>query len=72
MSGTSAPGRAPDAAPPTCESCGARDDRLYPVRRQYITPAAWDTPERQLTLDEIEHWCFSCCTHYPHQPADPA
>jgi len=20
---------------------------------------------------EIEQWCFSCCTHYPHTPVSP-
>jgi hypothetical protein len=52
--------------PATCDSCGATEDELFAVRRQYVTPAAWDTPAREVTLDEVEHWCFSCCTHYPH------
>ena len=55
--------------PATCESCGAPDEQLYPVRRRYVTPAEWDTPARDVTLDQIEQWCFSCCTHYPHEPA---
>jgi hypothetical protein len=50
----------------TCESCGAADEQLFAVHRQYITPAEWDTPGREVTLEEIEHWCYSCCTHYPH------
>ena len=50
----------------TCESCGAADEVLYAVHRQYVTPAEWDTPGREVTLDEVERWCFSCCTHYPH------
>jgi hypothetical protein len=54
----------------TCESCGATDDQLYAVRRRYVTPAEWDTPARDVTLEQIEQWCFSCCTHYPHEPAD--
>jgi hypothetical protein len=58
------------AGTPTCDSCGAPDDTLYAVRRRYVTPAAWDTPARDITLDEVERWCFSCCTHYPHEPAD--
>jgi hypothetical protein len=55
--------------PATCESCGAPDEQLYPVRRRYVTPAEWDTPARDVTLDQVEQWCFSCCTHYPHEPA---
>jgi hypothetical protein len=55
-----------------CESCGAPDEHLYPVRRRYVTPAEWDTPGRDVTLDEVERWCFSCCTSYPHVPVDAA
>jgi hypothetical protein len=53
----------------TCDSCGAPGERLYAVHRRYVTPAEWDTPGRDVTLDETEHWCFSCCTHYPHEVA---
>ena len=55
--------------PATCESCGAVEDQLYPVHRRYVTPAEWDTPARDVTLQHVEQWCFSCCTHYPHEPA---
>ena len=54
----------------TCDSCGAIDDVLFAVHRQYVTPAAWDTPGREITLEEIERWCFPCCTHYPHVAVD--
>ena len=50
----------------------APDEHLYPVRRRYVTPAEWDTPGRDVTLDEVERWCVSCCTHYPHVPVDAA
>jgi hypothetical protein len=50
----------------TCESCGAVGEDLYAVHRQYVTPAEWDTPGREVTLDEVERWCYSCLTHYPH------
>jgi hypothetical protein len=50
----------------TCQSCGATDEVVYAVHRQYVTPAEWDTPAREVTLDEIERWCYSCLTHYPH------
>jgi hypothetical protein len=55
-----------EPVPATCDSCGAPEDELFAVRRQYVTPAEWDTPAREVTLDEVEHWCYSCCTHYPH------
>ena len=51
----------------TCESCGSEAEVLEPVRRVYVTPAAWDTEERAEVQDEVEHWCFTCRTHYPHQ-----
>jgi hypothetical protein len=50
----------------TCDSCGAEESELYAVHRQYVTPAEWDTPGREVTLDEVERWCYSCLTHYPH------
>lgn len=56
-------GHVPDT---TCDSCGAAEEDLYAVHRQYVTPAEWDTPGREVTLDEIERWCYSCLTHYPH------
>src|SRR4051812_6600874 len=51
----------------TCESCGRDDDDLVRVRRVYVTPEAWDTEGRTEVQAEIEAWCFSCRTHYPHQ-----
>ena len=50
----------------TCDSCGAEEHELHAVHRQYVTPAEWDTPGREVTLDEVERWCYSCLTHYPH------
>jgi hypothetical protein len=49
-----------------CESCGSEDDDVVLVRRLYITPEAWDSPERVQRGDE-ELWCFVCRTHYPHE-----
>jgi hypothetical protein len=53
----------------TCESCGSTESELYGVHRRYVTPEAWDTPGRDITLTEVEQWCFACCSHYPHRPA---
>ena len=52
----------------TCESCGADDPVLYAVRRRYVTPESWDTPGSDRLMAEVEHWCYACCTHYPHEP----
>ncbi len=50
-----------------CTSCGSEAADVIDVRRVYVTPAAWDTEERVEVVDEVEHWCFPCRTHYPHQ-----
>jgi len=55
---------------PTCESCGADESVLYAVRRRYVTPESWDTPGSDRLMADVEQWCFACCTHYPHEPAD--
>ena len=52
----------------TCESCGRDDSDLERVHRVYVTPEAWDTEAKTQVLEEVEIWCFSCRTHYPHEP----
>jgi hypothetical protein len=54
----------------TCESCGADELALFPVHRMYVTPADWDTEGREVTMPDVERWCYACCTHYPHRAAD--
>jgi hypothetical protein len=50
-----------------CENCATPDDELIAVQRVYVTPEAWDSPEASAkVVDEVEHWCVSCCTQYPH------
>jgi hypothetical protein len=56
----------------TCDSCGADEPELFSVHRRYVTPPDWDTPGRDVTLDEIERWCYACLTHYPHVLVDDA
>ena len=53
-----------------CTSCGSEADDVVDVRRVYVTPAAWDTEEKVEVVDEVEHWCFPCRTHYPHQEVE--
>ena len=50
-----------------CTSCGSDAADVVDVRRVYVTPAAWDTEEKVEVVDEVEHWCFPCRTHYPHE-----
>ena len=52
-----------------CENCNREDDDLAPVKRMYVTPEAWDTPASSKTMDEVERWCYSCRTMYPHEDA---
>lgn len=56
----------------TCDSCGRDDDELVAVHRRYVTPEAWDTPGSDKVLDDVERWCVSCLTHYPHVTVDGA
>ncbi|HUQ40493.1 MAG TPA: hypothetical protein VM030_10090 [Acidimicrobiales bacterium] len=53
-----------------CDNCARDDDEVVAVHRVYVVPEAWDTPGSSTTLEETEHWCFSCRTMYPHEPAD--
>ena len=51
-----------------CESCGSDAGDLEAVHRVYVTPESWDTEGKVEVVAEEERWCFSCRTHYPHQP----
>jgi hypothetical protein len=51
----------------TCDSCGRDDEDLAQVHRVYVTPEAWDTEEKAEVQPDVEVWCFSCRTHYPHE-----
>jgi hypothetical protein len=53
----------------SCDSCGADGDQLQRVRRKYVVPGSWDQDASERVVDEVEHWCFACLTHYPHVPA---
>jgi hypothetical protein len=55
----------------SCTSCGGDNADLVPVRRRYITPETWEHPGSETVLDEVEHWCVSCLTHYPHLEVSP-
>jgi hypothetical protein len=56
----------PDSCQGSCDSCGRDDEDVVAVHRRYVTPDDWDTPGRDVVLDEIERWCVACLTHYPH------
>ena len=52
-----------------CHNCARDDDELAPVKRMYVVPESWDTPASATTVDEVELWCYSCRTQYPHEDA---
>jgi hypothetical protein len=57
--------------PGRCENCARDDDELVAVRRVYVTPESWDTPGASSVVDEVEWWCFSCRSLYPHRVDEP-
>ena len=54
-----------------CQNCARTDDDLVTVKRVYVVPETWDQPASVTTTDDIELWCYSCRTQYPHEEADP-
>jgi hypothetical protein len=54
----------------TCDSCGRADEPLTEVHRLYITPESWETSAAVTRVDEVEHWCFACLTHYAHEQVE--
>ena len=53
-----------------CENCARDDDDLVAVHRVYVIPESWDTPGSSQKVDEVELWCFSCRSQYPHAVVD--
>jgi hypothetical protein len=51
-----------------CENCGNPDDELAMVRRVYMDPGQPGRIDR--VEDDVELWCLSCTSLYPHQPTD--
>jgi hypothetical protein len=45
--------------PGVCENCAREEDELIAVRRVYLDP--------ETTMPDVELWCFSCRTSYPHE-----
>jgi hypothetical protein len=53
----------------SCQSCGATEpaDSLLPVRRVYLETDDHGTVVGEKVEREVEHWCVSCRSLYPHQ-----
>lgn len=57
--------------PGVCQNCAREDDDLAPVTRLYVVPETWDQPGSVTPTNEVELWCFSCRTQYPHEDVEP-
>jgi len=59
----------PDA--PACENCARTEPNetdLVPVHRVYLEIDEWGEQEPKATIvEEIERWCPSCRSIYPHE-----
>jgi 5-methylcytosine-specific restriction endonuclease McrA len=55
-----------------CENCGRPDTTLSSVHRVYVVPEAWDTPGSVTAMADVELWCWSCRSQYPHDEAGTA
>lgn len=55
-----------------CENCARLEDdetHLSPVHRVYLELDEWGEQEPKATVvKEIERWCRSCRSIYPHDP----
>ena len=54
-----------------CENCARPDDDLATVHRLYVVPETWDTPASVTRVADVELWCFSCRSQYPHEAVGP-
>jgi len=52
-----------------CGSCGSEEDEgaLSAVRRVYLETDAEGRVVGERVLDDVEHWCVSCRSLYPHR-----
>ena len=67
MYGRSAVTNQPEPETTVCENCARDDDDLAPVKRLYVVPETWDSPGSVTRTTDVERWCFSCRTQYPHE-----
>ena len=64
--------RAIPVRPGRCENCDRDDTELVAVHRVYVTPESWDTARTATVMDDLEWWCFTCRSMYPHHIDPPA
>ena len=60
-----------DASAPVCENCARPETDgggLTAVRRVYLELDEWGEQEPKATvMQDVEQWCVSCRTIYPHE-----
>ena len=61
----------PRDEPGLCQNCARDDEDLVAVKRLYVVPETWDQPGSVTPATEVELWCFSCRTQYPHEDVEP-
>ena len=54
-----------------CESCGSPEPpgALVALHRVYLMTDGDGRVVGERVLDEVEQWCLSCRSLYPHRPA---
>ena len=52
-----------------CDNCGHEVDEadIAAVHRIYVVPETWDQAGSSTTMTDVERWCWSCRTQYPHE-----
>ena len=53
--------------PGVCDSCGDDVEDLVALHRIYVRATPDGAVEQVDVVRDIEHWCFPCRTHYPHE-----
>ncbi|MEY2399543.1 MAG: hypothetical protein QOJ00_2717 [Actinomycetota bacterium] len=60
---------------PACENCARAESNpadLVAVHRVYLELDEWNEQEPKATVvDEVERWCASCRSIYPHEVVEP-
>ena len=54
---------------PCCDNCARDEPELLAVHRVYVVPETWEREAGETVVNDVEHWCVSCCTQYPHERA---
>ena len=55
-----------------CENCARECDaaELFAVHRVYLNLDEWNEVIESRVMEEVESWCASCRSIYPHEPVE--